>query len=87
MLKFEWVLTLFDYWTELQQEDPNHGVVSARSNKLINSFSETKQLRLSYDLCDEEKNFLQKRKAEILKHMPRILDENTAPKTVEEVGL
>ncbi|XP_028398219.1 cytosolic phospholipase A2-like [Dendronephthya gigantea] len=53
--------------------------------KLMIKFDETKELRLSYDLCDEEKAFVQKRKAEILKHMPRILDENTAPRSIEEV--
>ena len=56
----------------------------AKSNENV-SCSETKELRLSYDLCDEEKEFLKKRKAEILKNMSKILDEDATPKNIEEV--
>ena len=48
-------------------------------------FSDTRELRLSYDLCEEEKDFLEKRKEIILKSMLKILDEDKAPKTVDEV--
>ena len=40
---------------------------------------------MSYDLCDAEKDFLQKRKEMILKKMPEIFGEDKAPKTIDEV--
>ena len=48
-------------------------------------YSETKELRLSYDLCDEEKQFLEKRREEILKRIPMLDHLNQVPSSVNEV--
>lgn len=43
------------------------------------SCSDTKELRLSYDLCDEEKDFLRKRKEIILERIQKIYGETKNP--------
>ena len=48
-------------------------------------YSGTKELRLSYDLCDEEKQFLEKRRKEILKRIPMLDHLNQVPSSVNEV--
>ena len=48
-------------------------------------YSGTKELRLSYDLCDEEKQFLEKRRKEILKKIPMLDHLNHVPSSVNEV--
>ena len=53
---------------------------------VFNLFSETKELRLSYDICDEEKEFLKKRNENVLKNFSKLgLGENT-PKNKQEVS-
>ena len=47
--------------------------------------SETLELRFSYDLCEEEKDFLKKRKEEVLKNMSNVLQKSQMPKSVNEV--
>jgi hypothetical protein len=48
-------------------------------------YSETKELRLNYDLCDEEKYFLEKRKEEIFKRIPKLSNLKQVPISVDEV--
>ena len=47
--------------------------------------SETKELRLDYDLCEEEKNYLKIRKQEILKNLSKVDNLSEAPSSVNEV--
>ena len=47
--------------------------------------SSSKELRLSYDLCEEEKQFMQKRKEEIFKRIPTLDDLKHIPSSVNEV--
>ena len=54
--------------------------------KIISS-SKTKELRFSYELCDEEKDYVRIRKEEILKQVPKIFDEKQAPQNIDEVWL
>ena len=48
--------------------------------------STSKELRLSYDLCEEEKQFMHKRKEEIFKRIPTLDDLKHVPSSVNEVG-
>ena len=52
---------------------------------LLYRFSESKALRYSYDLCDEEKSFVSKRKEKILGDLSKVLKENQMPRSVDEV--
>ena len=53
----------------------------------FNFFSNTKELRFSYDICDEEKEFLRKRSDVLLKNLSKIgLGERT-PKNKKEVKM
>ena len=47
--------------------------------------SETKELRLNYDLCDEEKDYLKIRKQEILRNISNINNLSQVPKSENEV--
>ncbi len=49
-------------------------------------YSETKELRLNYDLCDEEKDFLKTRKKEIFKRISNLHDLNQVPSSENEVS-
>ncbi|XP_028401054.1 cytosolic phospholipase A2-like [Dendronephthya gigantea] len=49
------------------------------------SYDDTRELRLSYDLCDEEKEFIKKRKEEVFKRIPKISNANEVPSSVHEV--
>lgn len=49
-------------------------------------FSENEDLRINYDLCEDEKYFLAKRRDEIFEKMSSIFDCNEKPRTVNEVN-
>lgn len=48
-------------------------------------FSESEHLRISYDLCEDEREFLTKRRDVIFEKMSAMFDDETKPKTVNEV--
>ncbi|CAB4017811.1 cytosolic phospholipase A2-like, partial [Paramuricea clavata] len=74
---------------EVTMKDSDYGsddmLTTKLELKLLVEYDDTRELRLSYDLCDKEKEFLQKRKEEIFKHMPKIMGEKNAPKNIDEV--
>lgn len=49
------------------------------------NFSVEKELRLSYDLCQQEIDFVRQRKEFILKNMVHVLGKENAPKTINQV--
>ena len=62
-------------------------IATFTSTIMLNYFtsSETKELRLNYDLCDEEKDYLKIRKNEILKNISKINNLSQVPNSVNEV--
>lgn len=49
------------------------------------NFSVEKELRLSYDLCQQEIDFVRQRKEFILKNMVHVLGKENSPKTINQV--
>ncbi|CAB3987287.1 cytosolic phospholipase A2, partial [Paramuricea clavata] len=52
---------------------------------LLVKFNESEHLRISYDLCEDEREFLIKRRDVIFEKMSAMFDDETKPKTVNEV--
>ncbi|XP_028401055.1 cytosolic phospholipase A2-like [Dendronephthya gigantea] len=52
---------------------------------LLVTYDDTRELRLSYDLCDKEKEFLKRRKQKILRNLRQISKKKQEPRSVNEV--